>query len=75
MKFTVTFKTPDAVLQALEQTLIPAICQEEESLRAYRIEELEEFAAKWVRHNEYIDIEFDDVANTATVLPNLTKKS
>jgi hypothetical protein len=70
MKFIVTFKTPDAVLDAIERELPPAIVgnQEEESLRAYEVEKLAEFVAKWVRYGEYVDIEFDTEAGTATVL-------
>jgi hypothetical protein len=69
MKFIVTFKTPDAVLDAIERELPRAIeGTEEEGLRAYEAEKLEAFAAKWVRYGEYVDIEFDTEAGTATVL-------
>lgn len=55
MQFTLTFKTPD-VLEQIEDL------DESEKEQAYT------FARKFVKYDEHITIEFDTVANTATVL-------
>lgn len=57
MKFTVTFKTPDAVDYAIEDL------SEEER------EEAKETARKFIEYGEYVRIEFDTETKTATVLP------
>jgi len=74
MKFKVTFKSPDAVYQSAIDAAGSAtqnIVDDEERHQAYDDvrHELEEFADKWVRYGEYITIEFDTDANTATVIP------
>lgn len=57
MKFQVTFKTPDAVSEALsdldDQTII---------------DRLEDFASQWVKYGEYVTLEFDSVKGTCRVL-------
>lgn len=76
MKVIITFKTPDATHHAIERALeyneeLEAIEDEEE--RSWKKEELEasldEALSKWIRYSEYIDIEIDTEAGTATVLP------
>jgi hypothetical protein len=57
MKFTVSFKTPDALDWPLEEM------PEEDREKA------ENFAAKWIEYGEEVNIEFDTVKKTATVLP------
>lgn len=57
MKFTVTFKTPDAVDYAIED-----LSEEEQ-------EEAKETARKFVEYGEYITVKFDTETQTATVVP------
>lgn len=57
MKFTVTFKTPDATHYAMEN--IPEDQQDE----------AEALLKKFVKYDEYVNIEFDTEAGTATVKP------
>lgn len=58
MKFTVVFKTPDAVCNAVNALNIDDLEQEDAA----------QFANKWVEYGEYVRIEFDTNAGTATVL-------
>lgn len=76
MKLTVSFKTPDAADYAIKDALeyneeLEAIEDEEE--RSWKKEELEatlaEDLSKWIQYSEYVRIEFDTEAGTATVLP------
>lgn len=76
MKLTVSFKTPDAADYAIEDALedneeLEAIEDAEE--RSWKKEELEdglkEALSKWIQYSEYVRIEFDTEAGTATVLP------
>jgi hypothetical protein len=76
MKFTVTFKTPDALDYAIEDAAnndsgIEAIADDEEREDAkFALKmELKMFAEKWVRYGEYINVEFDTDAGTASVRP------
>jgi hypothetical protein len=59
MKFTVTFKTPDAVQYALEE--LPA--------GADWRKEAQKVTDKFVEYGEYVRIEFDTQTQTATVVP------
>jgi len=80
-KFTVTFKTPDAVADAAVEAGNaeaaermaglgrPAEEGEQDELATYWTKCFKEFAGKWVRYGEYVTIEFDTEAGTATVLP------
>ncbi len=65
MKFRATFKMPDAVENAAEETVSDI---EDELDRSDKIEALEEFAARWVNNGETVTIEFDTEAETATVV-------
>jgi len=58
MKFTVTFKTPDAVQHALDE--LPADADWESTQKVLD---------KFVEYNEYVRVEFDTEKGTATVLP------
>lgn len=58
MKFSITFKTPDAIDYAVDEH-----GQEHE-------EEIKETARKFVRWGELITVEFDTETQSATVLPN-----
>ena len=57
MKFTVSFKTPDATAYALADI-------EEDDARQVA----QAVVDKYVRYNEYISVEFDTELGTATVL-------
>jgi hypothetical protein len=56
MKFTVHFKTPDALDYALED-----IADEEEREKA------RDFASRWIQWGESVSIEFDTEEQTAKV--------
>lgn len=75
-KFTITLKDPDGVsdsvceaadsqVQHLQHEMLP---REYEAVREKRGEALFEALRKWVEHDEYIRIEIDTDAGTATVL-------
>lgn len=76
MKFRVTVKSPDGVYESIreaaEESVEPLGLDKEEAeyLCEKRQESLSEFAAKWVKYGEYITVEFDTEAGTATVVPN-----
>lgn len=57
-KLTVSFKTPDALYYALQDSGMDKDQQEE----------AEKKLEKWVKYGECIDVEFDLEAMTATVL-------
>lgn len=59
MKFKLTFKTPD-VFDDIDDEF-----EDEESREVCK-----EFARKYMKYSEYITIEFDTVAETATVMRN-----
>lgn len=73
MKFSITFKDPDGVYDSIRE-------QAEESMRSLdlssdefyevrekRAERMLEFASRWLEYSEYVTVEFDTEANTATV--------
>lgn len=75
MKFTITMKDPDGVYEgiknAAEQSLAGNNLGESDmvELVGCRIEQIEEDLAAFLEFGEYINIEFDTDAGTATVLP------
>lgn len=75
MKIRITFKDPDGVEDAFNEVvdaaLLPLGLDDEEAkiVGTKRMEELREFASKWLLDSEYITIEFDTEAGTATVVP------
>jgi hypothetical protein len=73
--FHVTFKTPDAVSNACEEYAhdrVAALYPNSGQSRANNFDnvahEAEQAAKKFVRHGEYVTIEFDIDAGTATVV-------
>jgi len=58
MKINITFKTPDAMENALANANVP----EEQKDRIY------DRLSDWIKYGEYVNIEFDLDANTATVI-------
>jgi hypothetical protein len=57
MKIKVTFKTPDATDHAVEYL------NEDEAA------EMREFLSRWIKHGEYVTIEFDKSDGSARVIP------
>lgn len=75
MKFTVTFKDPDGPYESIREAAANSLkgikglsADERESLLETRIEELNEACSKWFSYSEYVSIEIDTEADTATVL-------
>lgn len=81
MKFRVLFKTPDALEQALQEHMDThcdvheehdmeceaCLALEDSSLQA--ISKIKGIGEKFVTYGEYVTIEFDTDAGTATVVP------
>ena len=63
MKHKITFKSPDAVENAIQNIESP---EEQETLR--------ELSRKWVKYGEYITVEIDTLSKTIQVCP-ITVKS
>lgn len=77
MKIQITFKDPDGVYEAIREeaeSQVKAIAglddDEKESLIEGRVESIQESLKPWIRHGEYITVEFDTETKTATVIPN-----
>lgn len=76
MKFCITFKDPDRVGDSIEEmaneqvSAIPNIDEEErEALLESRKKKIDGLLEKWIEYGEYVEIEFDTDAGTATVVP------
>lgn len=76
MRFTVTMKDPDARYEAVREamkaerkklagTLLPS---EINAVVELREEQATEFAGQFMQYGEYLSVEFDTEAGTATVL-------
>jgi uncharacterized protein (UPF0332 family) len=65
MKIRITFKSPDGVYEAFKEHFPESNQCEEDSNEE---EQARDFIDKYVRYSEYITVEFDTVAKTATVL-------
>jgi len=78
MKIRVLFKDPDAAYDCVADAvrdsvtsstgLADATADEKEAIIEKRIEGARSALGRWLRHGEYLDVEFDLDANTATVL-------
>lgn len=74
MKFTVTIKDPDVFEEAIRDAVVDDVNQlslsedEKEALVDIRVAKTEELIRKWVEYGEYIRVEFDTEAKTATVV-------
>lgn len=76
MKFRITMKDPDGVWDSIQSAAIDSVesddsldRDERNLLIDHRRERLSEFIRKWVQFGEYMTVEFDTDANTATVVP------
>ena len=74
MKFTISFKDPDVVHDAVREAVereVNAIesldADEKEDLIETRSEKINDKLDKWIKYGEYVSIEFDTEAGTATV--------
>lgn len=61
MKFRVTFKTPDAVSEALDSEEFDG---ESEELK----QAMENFTLQWIEFGEYLTVEFDTARQTCKVV-------
>lgn len=75
MKFKVTFKSPDSVHDTLRDAARQQVAQMPDVLdddipdmEDSKFSELAEAIGKWVKYAEYITVEFDTDAGTATVV-------
>ena len=76
MKFQVTMKDPDGPYECIQDSAKASIAEieglspdERESLEEKRAEALTRVAGKWLKYGEYVTVEFDTEAGTATVVP------
>lgn len=76
MKINITFKDQDGPLDAIVDEVrkgldsLPLSESEKEKLDESRIEEVQSLLSPWLKYGEYVCIEFDTDAKTATVLSN-----
>jgi hypothetical protein len=66
MKFSLTFKTPD-VLDDLHNSITDADLVDNQE-QAEQWQARIDFAEQYVKHGEYLTVEFDTEAKTATVV-------
>lgn len=75
MKFTITMKDPDGVYDCIQDAAKESLKvgglteKEQEILLDARIETIKETTGKFFEYGEYINVEIDTEAGTATVLP------
>lgn len=74
-KFQVTMKDPDGSFESIREeaerqvNAMPDLDDDErDTLIDKRVEKLNEFTEQWMEYGEYITIEFDTDAKTATVV-------
>jgi hypothetical protein len=77
MKFKITMKDPDGFSDSMQEAAKQSVSsatgiddEEREQLEDTCKEELEQVARKWFRYSEYVTIEIDTDAKTATVCPS-----
>ena len=77
MKVTITLKDPDGVCNSIQKAVRGSLAEfqdamdaeELESMEEARMETTQEKLGKWIEYGEYIRVEFDTDAGTATVMP------
>lgn len=76
MKFRITMKDPDGPYECIRDAAKEMVEQiegiepsERESIVENRAETLTDFAGRWMEYGEYLEVEFDTEAGTATVIP------
>lgn len=77
MKFTISFKNTDTVHDTITAEVEHEVNQiedldqdEKQSLIEQRVEKVSDILDQWITYGEYVTIEFDTVAKTATVKKN-----
>ncbi|HYQ47110.1 MAG TPA: hypothetical protein VER11_34305 [Polyangiaceae bacterium] len=76
MKFTITFKDPDTVSDAIRDAAKQEVSQivglkserERENLIETRCEDITAVTEKWIEYGEYLRVEIDTEAQTARIL-------
>jgi len=75
MKFRVTMKDPEGAYDSIQDeakkmvAAIEGITEDErEPIEESRADMLKAFASRWMTYGEYITVEFDTEAGTATVI-------
>lgn len=75
MKFTVSIKDPDVFADAVQEAVTSEVKalglddDEAEAVIERRTEKVNDILERWVEYGEYIRVEFDTEAKTATVVP------
>jgi len=75
MKFTITFKTPDAMDDAIKDAVFAesdcdcGLCPKCREIRRENEPPIRAVAEKFIEYGEYVYIELDTETGTATVLP------
>jgi len=74
MKFKITMKDPDGVYNSITDAAVASIAaieglseDERETLEEGRRDEINDAASPWVKYGEYLTVEIDTDAGTATV--------
>lgn len=75
MKFTVTMKDPDTLHDAIEEAVVEYVNgltghldeDDREDIIQNRKEKIAEICQKWFRYGEYLSVEIDTEAGTASV--------
>jgi hypothetical protein len=76
MKFRVTFKDPDTLHDAIRDAVVSEVAKleldddEREAVIDKRCEKVGDAVSKWFKWSEYVTIECDTDAGTATVIPH-----
>ena len=73
MKFTVIFKDPDALCEAIDDTVnelkVAGLSDDElEAVKEKRREEIREMCGKWFEYGEYLSVEIDTDKKSCTVV-------
>ena len=73
MKFTVIFKDPDALWEAIDDTVnelkVAGLSDDElEAVKEKRKEEIREMCGKWFEFGEYLSVEIDTDKKSCTVV-------
>lgn len=75
MKFTVTMKDPDTLTDAIEEAVREEVEamglpeDEAEALMEARADKVGRLCDRWFEYGEYLQVEIDTEAETATVVP------
>jgi len=73
MKFTVIFKDPDALWEAIDDTVnelkVAGLSDDElEAVKEKRREEIRKMCGKWFDYGEYLSVEIDTDKKSCTVV-------